>query len=302
MIKLTIKSRSGKTIRVVECDPNASVLTLKQQFAKDTRIEVNRQRFTIGTRTGPALKDQHNISKYGLKDGDVLVFKNLGRQIGYSTVFFIEYAGPLFLYPIFFLRPQLIYGAGADEKPYSTAQLIALVCFAAHFIKRELETAFVHRFSNGTMPFFNLIKNSFIYYWPMSAFVSYFINHPLYTPPPMDRVYMGLSMFIVAELCNLICHIQLRNLRPPGSTKRSIPRGFLFEYVTCPNYFCEVMAWLGFTIMVQSIASLIFTIVGCLQMMQWANDKHRKYIKEFNGRDGKKMYPKNRKKLFPFLF
>lgn len=33
----------------------------------------------------------------------------LSPQIGYSTVFFFEYFGPLVIYPVFFFFPQLFY-------------------------------------------------------------------------------------------------------------------------------------------------------------------------------------------------
>ena len=49
------------------------------------------------------------LEQYGLKAGDVLVFKDLGPQISWRTVFMIEYLGPLLTFPIFYFCPQLIY-------------------------------------------------------------------------------------------------------------------------------------------------------------------------------------------------
>jgi very-long-chain enoyl-CoA reductase len=40
----------------------------------------------------------------------LLYVRDLGMQIGWQTVFLIEYAGPFFIYPLFYLRPSLIYG------------------------------------------------------------------------------------------------------------------------------------------------------------------------------------------------
>lgn len=53
----------------------------------------------------------------GLKNGSKLYVKDLGPQIGWSTVFLCEYAGPLFSYLLFYIRPSIIYGEGAADKP-----------------------------------------------------------------------------------------------------------------------------------------------------------------------------------------
>lgn len=52
-----------------------------------------------------------------MKNGSKLYVKDLGPQIGWSTVFLCEYAGPLFSYLLFYIRPALFYGADASTKP-----------------------------------------------------------------------------------------------------------------------------------------------------------------------------------------
>jgi hypothetical protein len=47
------------------------------------------------------------------------------------------------------------------------------------------------------MPIFNLVKNC-TYYWAFGAYVSYFVNHPLYTSP--DPIY-SLALFALAMVC-----------------------------------------------------------------------------------------------------
>ena len=84
------------------------------------------------------------------------------------------------------------------------------------------------------------------YYWGFAAYVSYHVNHPLYTSPSQLQVYSWLAAFTACQLGNFSVHLLLRNLRPPGSKVRKIPLPdgnpltSLFNLVSCPNYTYEV--------------------------------------------------------------
>lgn len=69
---------------------------------------------------GKALNDEDTLASKGFKSGDKLYMKDLGPQVGWSTVFLCEYAGPLIVYLWVYSRPWLLYGAEAAAKPYSS--------------------------------------------------------------------------------------------------------------------------------------------------------------------------------------
>lgn len=172
-----------------------------------------------------------------------------------------------------------------------------------HFLKRELESLFVHRFSNATMPLKNLFVNC-AYYWLLNgAFIGYFLFHPKYTDPKWSPLTLAalISTFIGAEGLNFICHMILRNLRPAGTKSRGIPRGYGFNIVSCANYFWEVIAWASFAGLSKCVPAYIFLAATVYILSQWSLARHRRYIKEFDGKEGKPLYPRNRKALIPFL-
>lgn len=305
-VKLQIKSRSGRDILPdgLLLPSNATVDELKARFAElKPKYPPSRQRFTLppreGARSGEALAHGKRLSDYGLTDGSVLFFKDLGPQIGYATVFFWEYLGPLLVYPLFYLAPRLLYpGLKAPER--GTVQTLALAYWSFHYIKRLLETAFVHKFSHATMPVFNLFKNC-AYYWLFAAYVAYFVNHPLYTPPPTQRAIIALAAAMLCQFANFRCHVILANLRPAGSKGYVIPRGFLFNFISCPNYTAEILGWVCFTVATQTAAAGLFTLVGAAQMAQWAIGKHARLRKTFDGREGREKYPRRWVMLPPFF-
>lgn len=78
------------------------------------------------------------------------------------------------------------------------------------------------------MPLTNLFKNC-TYYWGFAGFVSYFVNHPNYTSPPVDRAVVLFGLALLCQAANARAHVILANLRPAGkATGYSIPRGEFF--------------------------------------------------------------------------
>jgi very-long-chain enoyl-CoA reductase len=304
-MKIAIQTRNGGAITSVTVADGATVQQLKEAIYREKRkLHPSRQRLTYDAkaRTGrptgePAvLDDTKPLREYGISDGAAVVLKDLGPQLAFRTVYLVEYAGPCVLYALFALRlvPAWVYGA--HPAPLNTAQQIAFFLWMVHFVKRQLETIFVHEFGTLTMPVFNVFKNS-AYYWGFAALVGWVVNAPTQHELAGWHVAVGFPLFCVAMLCNFICHLKLMYLRPPGTNTVAMPTGFLFDYVTAPNYFCEIMTWVGFNVLTGfTWAGVLFNIVGAGQMLQWATDKHRKYKKQF------KNYPKNRKILIPFIY
>ena len=172
-----------------------------------------------------------------------------------------------------------------------------------HFIKRELETVFVHRFSNATMPVTRLPINCGHYWGLNGLLIGYFLFHPLYQEP---QRYEGMNwilagVFLVAEGLNLQTHLILRDLRPQGTKKRGVPQGAGFGLVSCANYSWELVAWGAFAVLSQCFTSYLFLLVSFVTLVDWAKTRHRRYLKEFDGKEGRPLYPPGRKALIPFL-
>jgi len=301
IMELEVVTPAGKSIVKLESVPaSATIRSIKERIHHDKKGPYPARQMIRLEPKGKPVKDEETLSSAGIKNGDKLYLKDLGPQIGWSTVFLAEYAGPLVVYLWIYTRPWLFYGVEASSKPYATVVHVAAACYAFHYVKRLLETVFVHRFSHATMPLTNLFKNC-SYYWGFTAYVAYHVNHPLYTAPCCTQVYVALAVFILSELGNLSIHLLFRDLRPKGSSVRKIPMPnsnpftLLFNYVSCPNYTYEFYAWAAFTVMTQCIPAGLFAFAGLAQMSIWALGKHRQYKKEFSS------YPRGRKAIIPFI-
>ena len=181
------------------------------------------------------------------------------------------------------------------------AQGLAWVFFALwvlHYTNRSLIYPFRTRTSGKQMPllialfaiFFNLVNASSNGLYFSSFSRNYSIDW-LYD----IRFILGSIFFAVGMLINLRSDRYLLRLRKKAKNGYEIPRGGLFRYISCPNFFGEILEWTGFAIMTWSPAALAFALWTIFNLVPRAMEHHRWYRKTFPE------YPSERKALIPFI-
>lgn len=311
MVTVQVVSAKGKQLKLVKSLPAS--LDFSQNSAKEIKVRdvktkladlyprfyVSRQKLS-GEPDGKALDDAASLEQLGIADGATLYVKDLGPQISWKMVFLVEYGGPLLIHPLFFHFPKLFYG---KQVVHSDLQKFTYAMVMLHFFKRELETIFIHRFSHGTMPLRNLFRNSAHYHLLSGFALAYAVYAPRHSLPSVrgtirdDPTFLWscAALWLFAQLSNLHAHLTLKSLRPAGTTVRAIPRGYMFNLVSCANYFFEILSWTAISVMTNSIAAHVFLAFSAVTMTQWALKKHAQYKKEFG-----KGYPR-RKAIIPFV-
>ena len=107
---------------------------------------------------------------------------------------------------------------------------------------------------------------------------------------------IGLSIFCIGLFINIKSDNILIELREKHGSGYHIPEGFLFNIISSPNYFGEILEWLGWFIMTLSPAGLVFFIWTMANLIPRAKSNHEWSIKNIEG------YPNNRKKVIPYLY
>ena len=223
----------------------------------------------------------------------------LGLQLSWRFVFEVEYFGPILFHALIIAIRPYVYPVwpyvykNETETPVSKVQWVVFALFQLHFIKRELETIFLHKFSSNTMPAWNIFRNSF-FYWVSAGLVAAW---DVYAPGSLsDRNelglldYAGLAIFFNGEICNYLVHEHLASLRKPGETKKGIPHCIGSNLVTCPNYMFEVISWIGVILISRSWAVVLFILIGISYMRVWSKGKERALRQEFGDRYKPKKY------------
>jgi len=110
------------------------------------------------------------------------------------------------------------------------------------------------------------------------------------------RVAIGVALFSAGFVIHAWADHDLRRLRGPEENGYKVPRGGLWEYVSNPNYFGEIMEWCGWALATWSLPGLGFALFTAANLVPraWANRKW--YLQTFED------YPRGRKSVIPFLF
>ena len=109
------------------------------------------------------------------------------------------------------------------------------------------------------------------------------------------RFVVGVLVFAIGYWINRDADARLRRLRA-SSGGYQIPHGGLYKWISCPNYFGEVVQWSGWALATWSWPGLAFAVFTAANLVPRAISNHRWYQREFPN------YPRDRKAIIPLLW
>ncbi len=199
--------------------------------------------------------------------------------------FVMETPAALFTAIIFFLGPNQ-----SEAMP-----LALLAMWEFHYIQRAWIYPWRMREDQKRMPallmalaiVFNTLNAVVNAGW-LSTFGTYTLAW-FYDP----RFIAGAAMFFAGFAINAKADALLFGLRAPGEKGYKIPRGWLYDSISCPNYFGEILEWFGWALATWSVAGLAFAVYTTANLAPRAFANHRWYKEKFPD------YPRERKALIP---
>lgn len=138
--------------------------------------------------------------------------------------------------------------------------------------------------------FFNSVNGFINGYWFGYLSPGYEISW-LYDP----RFIVGGLLFVLGFFINQYHDKLLLDLRKKNPGEYKIPFGGLFRYISCPNFYGEIMEWAGFALMTWCLPTFSFFLWTLVNLLPRALDHHKWYKQKFED------YPKNRKAVFPYI-
>jgi 3-oxo-5-alpha-steroid 4-dehydrogenase 1 len=107
---------------------------------------------------------------------------------------------------------------------------------------------------------------------------------------------LGGTLFTVGYIVNRHADWTLRALRRPGESGYGVPSGGLYRWISCPNYFGEILIWVGWAIATWSLPGVVFATWTIANLVPRARSNQRWYRERFPE------YPLKRKALVPLLW
>jgi 3-oxo-5-alpha-steroid 4-dehydrogenase 1 len=105
------------------------------------------------------------------------------------------------------------------------------------------------------------------------------------------RFVAGAALFAAGFAIHVKADAVLRALRTPGESGYKIPQGFLYRWVSCPNYLGEIVEWAGFALAAGTLWPLSFLVWTIANLAPRAFAHHRWYQQTFPD------YPRGRRAL-----
>jgi protein-S-isoprenylcysteine O-methyltransferase Ste14 len=174
--------------------------------------------------------------------------------------------------------------------------LVFLCLWQAHYLHRAFVYPLALRARGGRTPVaivvmgftFNLVNSYINATWITvlgPAYPRAWLASPLFLA--------GIGLFVAGFWINREADRRLSALRQQAGGGYGVPRGWLFERVSCPNYLGEIVEWCGWALLTWSPAGLAFALYTIANLAPRALTHHRWYRSRFPD------YPPRRKALVP---
>jgi len=189
-----------------------------------------------------------------------------------------------------------LFLAGPNVKTAPMWVFFAL--WAAHYVNRSLIFPWRTRTRGKTIPLaivgsaagFNVVNaglNGLYLGWFGAVYPTSWLGDP--------RFIAGLVVFAAGAAINLWSDNRLIGLRAGGGQGYTIPRGGLFDRISCPNHFGEIVQWSGFALMCWNLPALSFAVWTAANLIPRALSHHAWYQRTFSD------YPPDRRAVIPAL-
>ncbi|MDG1840878.1 MAG: DUF1295 domain-containing protein [Crocinitomicaceae bacterium] len=195
--------------------------------------------------------------------------------------------------PAFIVMPLLAL-TGPEAKTEVSYLLVFL--WSYHYFFRTFVFPFRLKTKNKKMPL--VIVCSALFFNGVNGLVNgYFLGFVSQSSQEVlsINVIVGLIVFCLGMIINRHADKKLIALRKKDQGY-FIPKGGLFNYLSCPNHFGEIVEWAGFAIIAWSVPALSFFIWTFCNLVPRALNHHQWYQSYF------KDYPNNRKAVIPFIW
>ncbi|KAG0702874.1 3-oxo-5-alpha-steroid 4-dehydrogenase-domain-containing protein [Suillus ampliporus] len=223
--------------------------------------------------------------------------------------------------PITFIAALYSAPLAISPSPISTPQVILSSIFILHYLNRAIISPLrtpSRSKSHIIVPLnaivFNLANGALMGTYLSSPAASAFLTGALSRP----CFWAGMLLWACGFAGNILHDEVLLNIRRNAKAKGkrnenqigkehyAIPHGYLYRYISYPNYFCEWAEWFGYALAAAPLPALmslpetiqppwLFLWSEVLLMIPRAYKGHRWYHKNFPE------YPKERKAVVPFV-
>jgi len=186
----------------------------------------------------------------------------------------------------------------AESNAKTTPMWVFFALWTAHYVNRSLIFPWRTHTRGKIMPLaivgsaaaFNIVNaglNGLYLGWYGEVYPAAWLTDP--------RFIIGLVVFIAGAAINIWSDNRLIGLRSGKRQGYTIPRGGLFDWVSCPNLMGEIVQWSGFALMCWNLPALSFAVWTAANLIPRAVSHHAWYRRTFSD------YPMERRAVIPTL-